>query len=556
MKIIGLEYDLARSQRAKFSHLKRVVDGLADLGFNLLSLNLENRFEFGSCPGMAPPGSLTETMAQKLVAHGRTRGVEVVPQLNLIGHCEGIGATERYAHLSCDPFQQIPWGGYEQLNLDIPEARARIRSMLEDVCRAFPGQYIHIGGDEVRQLAILYPDNPGAQTKALLENFAFVLEAARKTGRQVLMWGDMALHHAELMKTLPRDVIICDWHYGPAGSRETLERFQAEGFRVLAAPAVTTCAVFAVNPECSHGNIRKMVGDARELNLEGFLLNTWEFGYGQSFDLVWPWLEWAIKAACDTCPDDAMKHLAGFGERRYGVDGPAFARLHELLYRDIKEAFQQEGAPPPGLVRLRKSLFRGADPFAECVRNNPLPPNRHQHVWEVSPFHTWLYVRPVLTGRILARLEALAQESGMLGQKLAAAAGPRSLELKNLLGLTRAFRVMVDRLTLLQGAKADYHEAAMAQGANPAAFKEHLGRCADKLALLQPGITVLKAIVAELDVLTGYDPAEKLWLKLHERSLREHIAELKRKQFNGDALLEFGEFLLRPAGLTPRLTWR
>src|SRR5690606_31076415 len=136
-----------------------------------------------------------------------------------------------------------------------------------------------------------------------------------------LMWGDMPLHHEELMQTLPRDVIICDWHYGPEGSRSTLERYKAEGFRVLAAPAIGTHTLFCADPDATAANITAMVGDARDLNLEGFLLTRWEAGFGNGFDLCWPWIAYASEVAAGGTNDDQDTYLARFAAERYGCDG-------------------------------------------------------------------------------------------------------------------------------------------------------------------------------------------------------------------------------------------
>jgi hypothetical protein len=372
MKIRGLLYDLARSQRAKLDHLQRVVDGLAECGLNMMVINLEHRFEFPSCPGIAPRGALSVEMARTLVAYGKERGVAVVPQPNLIGHCEGIGATERYGHLSCDPHQQQPWGGYEQLNLDLPEARDLAAKMLADVCDAFPGDYLHIGCDEVRRMECLFPGEPDRQLDGMLRFFDIVLGLARKTGRQIMMWGDVPLHHAKLWESLPRDVIVCDWHYGPNGSRETLQRYKSGGFRVLASPSVATYSTFAVDTDLTFANITKMVGDARELDLEGFLLTTWEPG----FDLVWPWVELAGRIARGEAETDWQKHLAGFAAQRYGVDGEAVVRWHDLLQRHLADTVRTtEFKSGDALVKLRKTLFRGASPFPTIARPKRYPAN-------------------------------------------------------------------------------------------------------------------------------------------------------------------------------------
>ena len=56
--------------------------------------------------------------------------------------------------------------------------------------------------------------------------------------------------------------------------------------------------------------------------------------------------------------------------------------------------------------------------------------------------------------------------------------------------------------------------------------------------------------------ITGLDEGERHWLTIHEESLRQHIEALNIKRSDGESLLEFGEFLRRPAHITQRLTWR
>lgn len=557
MRIRALLFDLARTQRPTLPQMKSLVDDLAALGYNMMTINLEHRFDFPSHPGIAPPGSMTSAMARELVAYGAARGVAVVGQPNLIGHCEGIGATERYAHLSADPWQQAPWGGYEQLNLETPQGRAMAKAMLMDALNAFPGDYVHIGGDEVRRMENLFPTAPERRVPAMLEQFRFLLDLARSAGRKVMMWGDMPLHHEELMRALPRDVIICDWHYGPAGSRETLERYRGEGFRVLAAPSTGTHAAFCSAPDNTAANIARMVGDARDLDLDGFLLTQWEAGFGGGFDLTWPWIAYAAEIAAGKPEGTQDEFLAAFGAARYGVDGRDFARLHLLLSRDFAEAFKVDGVVPSRCaVTLRKALFRGADPFPHLARPVGIPPNNHQQVWEPSPFHAWLYLRPIMDEARMARLESLAREASALADKLARTAQRRTGELESLLTMARAFAILIERERILDEAKAHYHSAAEAQGEDAARFREALDRTTAALEGVRPGIRTLRAMVERLDSIRGLDAGEIEWLRIHEISLDAHLAALRARPSDGDWLIEFGEFLRRPAHVTPRLTWR
>lgn len=558
MEIRALNYDLARSRRADLPHLKAVVDQLVECRFNMLSLYLEHRFDFPSAPGLAPPGSLTPEMARELTAYGRARGIAVIPQINLIGHCEGIGATERYAHLTCDPYQQLPWGGYEQLNLELPETRAFVRGAIADICAAFPGEYVHVGGDEVRQMEWLFPGDPERQQETMFAWLQFVADEVRAQGRRILMWGDMLLHHETLMKRMPRDLIICDWHYGPEGSRATLERFQKEGFQVLAAPAVSTCSGFGADVPGSLQNITAMVGDAVDLGLHGVLLTTWEFGFGSGPGQIWPFVAYAGALAAGERPASAEAFVAGYAGQRYGVKGESVLRLYAIVSAALEAALMQDLARRPWLLMVspRKALFRGASPFPDLARPGAAPANRHQQVWEPGPFGCWLFFRPILTPALLGRLAALVAEGEALVKRLRAEAVRHVDELESSFGLVEALAVMVRGLERLEAAKVCYHAAALAQRTEPGVFREQLALAAGHLDQLRPGLARLRAVVESLDRTAGLDAGELDWLAVHEKSLREHSEALRQRDPASDALLEFGDFLRRPAHVTQRLTWR
>jgi hypothetical protein len=557
VKIRALSYDLARSRRVEMPHLKAVIDNLAECRFNMLSLYLEHRFDFPSCPGLAPPGSLTTDMARELTAYGRERGITVIPQVNLIGHNEGLGATERYAHLTCDPFASLPWGGYEQLNLDNPEARAFVKAAISDICAAFPGTYLHMGGDEVRQMEWLFPGDPAKQQETMVRWLAFIHDEVRRHDRRLLMWGDMLLHHETLMKRVPRDILICDWHYGPQGSRETLERFKKEGFEVLAAPAVATCSCFGVNVTGSLQNIGAMVGDAKELDLHGFFLATWEFGYGSGPDQIWPFVAYA-GAVVEGNQPDGEAFVAEFAHNRYGVDGSVLLALLNLLSSGMESALMKDLAKRPALllIYLRKALFRGASPFGHIARPGASLGNNHRQVWEPGPFGCWLFLRPVLTAALMDRLARLAAEGESLVKRLKGEALRHAEELESSFALAESLSVMVLELGHLESAKDCYHAAALAQRADPVAFRDQLTRAADHLEQMRPGLKRLQAVVKRMDERVGLDPGELEWLKVHEKCLDEHINALRGRDPASDSLLEFGDFLLRPAHVTQRLTWR
>jgi len=555
LPVRAISIDIARSMRCNEAALSRMIHNARDCGLNMVVFYLEHRFDFPSCPGIGPKGSMTPAIARRLVELGRSLGVEVVPGINLIGHCEGLTATQRYAHLGVDPYDHGPWGAHEQLNLELPEARELITRMLADIHDAFPGQWIYMGGDEVRRMPFLFPGDQARQLQALIEQFRFMLDLGRSTGRQIMITADMVKHHPEILETLPRDVILIDWYYGWDAKGIISQRLTDAGFNALMMPTIDSHTCFSSRPKAIHGNLSLVINHARDTKLTGFMAAIWECVCGVTIDLCWPWTALASRLA-DEPVDDPRAFVSSWAADRYGVDGDTFLALHELLGDELRDMIYSHGSAVVLINRLRKSLFRGVDAFEGYARPKRLPSNEHIRMWEPSPFHTWLLLRPILKGSLLAELRQMANRAMVLREQLAQSVRQHQEELIPLLGLADALLVMVERLEILQAAQQSYHRAAQVQQHDALAFEAAMKQAAQELRRLTPGIETLQRIVRDNDRYTGVDPDEHLWLELHLKSLDEHIQALETYQAQDNAVLDFGEFLRRPAAIRHRVPWR
>lgn len=555
LPVRAISIDIARSMRCNEAALSRMIHNARDCGLNMVVFYLEHRFDFPSCPGIGPKGSMTPAIARRLVELGRSLGVEVVPGINLIGHCEGLTATQRYAHLGVDPYDHGPWGAHEQLNLELPEARELITRMLTDIHDAFPGQWIYMGGDEVRRMPFLFPGDQERQLQALIEQFRFMLDLGRSTGRQIMITADMVKHHPEILETLPRDVILIDWYYGWDAKGIISQRLTDAGFNALMMPTIDSHTCFSSRPKAIHGNLSLVINHARDTKLTGFMAAIWECVCGVTIDLCWPWAALASRLA-DEPVDDPRAFVSSWAADRYGVDGDTFLALHELLGDELRDMIYSHGSAVVLINRLRKSLFRGADAFEGYARPKRLPSNEHIRMWEPSPFHTWLLLRPILTPAFLANLRSLATRALKLRDQLETSCQRKNEELVPLFGLAQALQVMVDRLEILEEAQAHYRQAAMAQQSDAATFDHAIKQAAHWLRKLTLGIETLQQIVRDNDQHIGIDAGEHLWLQLHHKSLHEHVLVLEQACVSDDALLDFGEFLRRPADINVRVPWR
>lgn len=96
-------------------------------------------------------GYYTQDDIREVVAYAQARHINIVPEIEMPGHSSA--ALMAYPQFSCTggPFTtDLPGGVFNGIYCAGNEASfAFVGDILKEVCSLFPGQFIHIGGDEV-----------------------------------------------------------------------------------------------------------------------------------------------------------------------------------------------------------------------------------------------------------------------------------------------------------------------------------------------------------------------------------------------------------------------
>jgi hexosaminidase len=94
-------------------------------------------------------GFYTQDEIRRVVAHARTRHVTIVPEIEMPGHA--LAALAAYPELGCTPgpFAAAPtFGIFEDVFCPQEETFEFLQNVLLEVMELFPGEYVHVGGDE------------------------------------------------------------------------------------------------------------------------------------------------------------------------------------------------------------------------------------------------------------------------------------------------------------------------------------------------------------------------------------------------------------------------
>ena len=206
------------------------------MGFNVLILEVDYGFEFKSRPELQCHG-ITKEQARKLSEVCRQNGIRLIPLFNCLGHQSWAKNTAALLkkHPEFDETPHIPAdnkGIYcREWCPSHPDVNPVVFALLDELLDAFEADALHVGMDEV--FLIGNEKCPRCKGKDVGELFAGVVNAlhqhlVKEKGVEMLMWGDRLLDAGkfsygtwEASKTgshraierIPKDIIICDWHY-------------------------------------------------------------------------------------------------------------------------------------------------------------------------------------------------------------------------------------------------------------------------------------------------------------------------------------------------------
>ncbi|AYB31605.1 family 20 glycosylhydrolase [Chryseolinea soli] len=244
--------------------VKFIHEELAPRQVNVLILRVDWNYQFEKHPELRDSIALSKADVKKLVKACKDHNIRLIPQINLLGHQSWAGTV--YALLRVYPqFDETPHvkmpEKYEWPNADglycksycplHPEVHSVVFSLIDEICDAFETNAFHAGMDEVFYLGDDKCPRCGGRDKA--ELFAGEVRTLRdhlaQKNRELWIWGDrlldgkttgMGMWEASFNNTyraidmIPKDVMICDWHYERPDKTAVL--FAMKGLRVATAP--------------------------------------------------------------------------------------------------------------------------------------------------------------------------------------------------------------------------------------------------------------------------------------------------------------------------------
>jgi hypothetical protein len=250
----GIHLGLHNDEQA--GALIQQLSKLSKLGVNAVVIEVNYSFDYQSHPEIRPNQFITKARARELVKAARDQGINVIPQINCLGHQSWSRNTgELLKHYP--QFDETPAQYPENKGIycrswcsQNPEVNKVVFALIDELADAFEANAFHAGMDEVFIIGSEYcprckGNDPGKLfAKAVNDLHHHIV---KERNMDMLIWGDRLLNAKELhyslweaatnrtesaVELIPKDIIICDWHYGQKTNYASVPFLLDKGFRV------------------------------------------------------------------------------------------------------------------------------------------------------------------------------------------------------------------------------------------------------------------------------------------------------------------------------------
>jgi len=236
----GLMVDVSR-HFMPLDSLRLTLDGMEAVQLNVFHWHLSDnqgfRVESKKFPKLQSQGSdghfYTQSEIRGFIAYARDRGIRVIPEFDVPGHCTAIFAAYPELASGPGPYQiERQWGIMNPaMNITQEHTYTFLDGLFGEMAALFPDQYFHIGGDEVNGKQ--WDANPAIQkfkqSHQIKDNAGLqayfnqrLLKIVTAHGKTMMGWDEI------LAPELPKSIVIQSWR-----GQQSLADAARQGYRGL-----------------------------------------------------------------------------------------------------------------------------------------------------------------------------------------------------------------------------------------------------------------------------------------------------------------------------------
>jgi hypothetical protein len=309
----GTMVDISHGPLPKEDEIKRQLDFLARWKSNQYYLYSEDSIELRGYPLLNPDGRLTQDEVRRIVAYGRQRHIDVIPNLDLYAHQHDLFRIEQYSELSDEPHGTE----FDPSNPKVAPLLADWANQLADL---FPSPFVHIGLDETFQIEQATRASGSAAPSALfVKQLTIVTRLFQERGKQVIAFGDIMVKYPQMIPDLPPGLIAAAWYYTSEDPtyKRWLAPLIANHVPHIVEPGVMSYDNIAPDFNTTFENIDTFLAAGRRSGALGLVNTVWADDGQLLFRMSLPAMAYGAAAPWQSAPMDRANFFTNYAKVMY-----------------------------------------------------------------------------------------------------------------------------------------------------------------------------------------------------------------------------------------------
>jgi hypothetical protein len=314
MAFRGTMVDISHGPLPTEKEIERQLDFLARWKGNQYYLYSEDSIELTGYPLLALSGQLTKDEVRRVVAYGRDRHIDVIPNFDLYGHQHDLFRIEKYSQLSDEPHGT-------EFDASNPAVAKLLTDWVNQFADLFPSRFVSIGFDETFQIeAATHATGAAAAPAGLfVKQLTAVANLFEQRGKTVMAYDDIMVKYPQVIPQLPKGLIAVAWYYtseDPTYNR-WLGPLETLHFPHVVQPGVTSYDDIAPDFDTSFENIDTFLAAGRKSGAIGLVNSVWADDAQLLFRMSLPGIAYGAAAPWQSVAMDRGNFFSDYAQQMY-----------------------------------------------------------------------------------------------------------------------------------------------------------------------------------------------------------------------------------------------
>lgn len=310
----GTMVDISHGPLPREKEIEQQLDFLARWKDNQYYLYTENSIELTGYPLLDPGARLSQDEVRRIVAYGRERHIDVIPNFDLYGHEHDLFRVEQYSGLS-----DVPHG--TEFNASDPKVAKLLENWVNQFSELFPSPFVSLGFDETFQLeaATRSAGASGMPAQLFLKQFSTVAGLFEKRGKTVMAYDDIIVKYPQVIPNLPSNFIAVPWYYTSEDPmyKRWLDPLVAHHIPFFIQPGVTSYDDIAVDNDTTFENIDTFLAAGKKAGVLGLVNSVWADDAQLLFRMSLPGMAYGAAASWQSVAMDRSNFFSEYSQLMY-----------------------------------------------------------------------------------------------------------------------------------------------------------------------------------------------------------------------------------------------